>query len=68
MLFDMDQYSRQRVPLYTGHRARALANLSVVEPAHGPTLQTTQVLLQLMCMALHGAVLNIRCSALPLSA
>ena len=57
MLFDMDQYSRQRVPLYTGHRARALGNLSVVEPAHGPTLQTTQVLLKLLwtnCGVLHS--------------
>ena len=43
MLFTLDQYSRQRVPLYTGHRPTALSNLSVEEPAHGPTLQTTQV-------------------------
>ena len=43
MLFTLDQYSRQRVPLYSGHRPTALSNLSVVEPAHGPTLQTTQV-------------------------
>ena len=44
MLFGMDQYSRQRVPHYTGHRARALGNLSVTEPAQGPTVQTTQVI------------------------
>lgn len=43
MLFTLDQYSRQRVPLYTGHRPTALSNLSVQEPAHGPSLQTTQV-------------------------
>ncbi|DBA75087.1 hypothetical protein WJX77_007300 [Trebouxia sp. C0004] len=42
MLFTLDQYSRQRVPQNTGHRPTALSNLSVVEPAHGPTLQTTQ--------------------------
>ncbi|KAL3133752.1 hypothetical protein ABBQ32_008236 [Trebouxia sp. C0010 RCD-2024] len=42
MLFTLDQYSRQRVPLYTGHRPTALSNLSVQEPAHGPTTQTTQ--------------------------
>lgn len=44
MLFTLDQYSRQRVPLYTGHRPTALSNLTVEEPAHGPTRQTTQVL------------------------
>lgn len=43
MLLTLDQYSRQRVPLYTGHRPTALSNLTVEEPAHGPTLQTTQV-------------------------
>ncbi len=43
MLFTLDQYSRQRVPRYTGQRPTALTNLTVVEPAHGPTLQTTQV-------------------------
>lgn len=53
MLFTLDQYSRQRVPLYTGHRPTALSNLAVEEPAHGPTLQTTQVLPQpLPCFVL----------------
>ena len=47
MLFTMDQYSRQRVPLYTGHRPTALSNLTAAQPAHGPTLQTTQVSSQL---------------------
>lgn len=51
MLFTLDQYSRQRVPLYTGHRPTALSNLSVVEPAHGPTLQTTQVTSRLSVQA-----------------
>lgn len=43
MLFTLDQYSRRRVPLCTSHRPTALSNLSVIEPAHGPSLQTTQV-------------------------
>ena len=47
MLFTMDQYSRQRVPLYTGHRPTALSNLTAAQPAHAPTLQTTQVSSQL---------------------
>ena len=45
MLFTLDQYSRQRVPLYRGHRPTALSNLTVEEPAHGPTRQTTQVMI-----------------------
>ena len=51
MLFTLDQYSRQRVPLYTGHRPTALSNLAVAEPAHGPTLQTTQVHTHNQCLA-----------------
>ena len=48
MLFALDQYSRQRVPLYTGHRPTALSNLTVQEPACGPTLQTTQVIITMI--------------------
>ena len=43
MLFTLDQYSRQRVPLYTGHRATALGNLAADAKAHQPTTRTTQV-------------------------
>ena len=43
MLFTLDQYSRQRVPLYTGHRATALSNLKSDAKAHQPTIRTTQV-------------------------
>ena len=43
MLFTLDQYSRQRVPLYTGHRATALSNLSAGAKVAQPTTRTTQV-------------------------
>lgn len=55
MLYTLDQYSRQRVPLYTGHRATALSNLPADAKAHQPTTRTTQVSL---CQACHHYIQN----------
>lgn len=67
MLFTLDQYSRQRVPLYTGHRPTAMSNLTVEEPAHGPTRQTTQVLKNVALLhpayMLPGTALPLACAS-----
>lgn len=41
LLFTLDQYSRSRVPGYTGFKPQDARNVSVTQPAQGPTSATT---------------------------
>lgn len=41
LLFNLDQYSRTRMPNYTGYKPKEARNISVVQPAQGPTTATT---------------------------
>lgn len=38
----LDQYSRSRLAHYTGYKPHAGAGATAVQPAHGPTAETTQ--------------------------
>lgn len=38
----LDQYSRSRLTHYTGYKPRAGSGATAVQPAHGPTAETTQ--------------------------
>ncbi|KAK9814842.1 hypothetical protein WJX72_012462 [[Myrmecia] bisecta] len=42
LLFSLDQYSRQRVPHYTGYKPQSTENVTIEQPANGPTMATTQ--------------------------
>lgn len=41
LLYSLDQYSRTRLPLYTGHKPQAVRNITLVQPSKGPTTETT---------------------------
>ncbi|KAL6754162.1 flagellar associated protein [Haematococcus lacustris] len=41
LLFNFDQYSRTRLPGYTGHKPQAARNITSTQPAQGPTTITT---------------------------
>ena len=41
MLYSLDQFSRSRVPLYTGYKPQAPGNITLIQPAQGPTKATT---------------------------
>jgi hypothetical protein len=38
----LDQYSRSRLAHYTGYKPHGGAGATAVQPAHGPTAETTQ--------------------------
>ena len=38
----LDQFSRTRLPHYTGYKPRGGQGATVVQPAQGPTIETTQ--------------------------
>jgi hypothetical protein len=40
-LYALDQFSRSRVPKYTGYKPQAPANIAIIQPAQGPTKATT---------------------------
>ena len=42
LLFSLDQYSRSRVPHYTGYKPQAPRNITVEQPSQGATRATTQ--------------------------
>lgn len=42
LLNTLDQYSRTRVPGYTGYKPRAGPGATALQPAHGATKETTQ--------------------------
>jgi hypothetical protein len=42
MSFALDQYSRARLPGYTGVKPQDPKNITVQQPSQGPTQQTTQ--------------------------
>lgn len=42
LLYHLDQYSRSRVPHYTGYKPQDPRNITLEQPSQGPTLLTTQ--------------------------
>ena len=40
-LYTLDQFSRSRVPHYTGYKPQAPGNITLIQPAQGPTKATT---------------------------
>ena len=41
LLYSLDQFSRTRLPHYTGYKPKAPANITMTQPAQGPTTATT---------------------------
>ncbi len=40
-LYHLDQYSRTRVPHYTGYKPQAARNITLEQPSRGPSTETT---------------------------